>query len=365
MSPVHIKTRVTKSGKRYLVYYRLGGREHSMRYAGTFKRKSDATTRRDLVGGWIAAGLDPRVELAKLKTPAVLARLDERWDGFDASRVDVGDKAHRLYRNAKTWWIEILGADRDPASIRPADIQTGIATMTTGKLSPGTVAQYVSTLRQVLDFCDVEPNPARSPKVKLPTIQSEEVNPPSSSEWSRIRAQVKTRSLLVLRLIECCGLRVSEATDLQWGDVDLHEGQLRISKARTKTASGQRWIAVPDEFLDELADLCPLEDRTADRQVFPTLTHDAVRRDLASACTAAGTAAYHPHDLRHRRISLWLRHKIDAVTVAQWAGHARASMSLDVYGHVTLDPREDEWRIFWRAVYDRTREAPVRHGDSA
>jgi hypothetical protein len=34
-------------------------------------------------------------------------------------------------------------------------------------------------------------------------------------------------------------------------------------------------------------------------------------------------------------------------------------MSLDVYGHVVLDPREDDWRAFWGAVYGASRRPGV------
>ena len=43
------------------------------------------------------------------------------------------------------------------------------------------------------------------------------MTPKDSTEW---RNRVAARSLLVVRLIECCALRVSEACDLQWGDID-------------------------------------------------------------------------------------------------------------------------------------------------
>jgi hypothetical protein len=56
---------------------------------------------------------------------------------------------------------------------------------------------------------------------------------------------------------------------------------------------------------------------------------------------------------------LWLRHGFDPVTVAKWAGHARSSMSLDVCGHVILDPQDDGWRDFWTTVYAAKRRRRV------
>ena len=56
----------------------------------------------------------------------------------------------------------------------------------------------------------------------------------------------------------------------------------------------------------------------------------------------SGVPAFSPHDLRHRRISLLLREE-DPVTVSRLVGHANASMSLDVYGHVLLDEAEIDY----------------------
>jgi hypothetical protein len=46
----------------------------------------------------------------------------------------------------------------------------------------------------VLDFCDVEPNPARSKKVRLPSAERAEVDFPSNEEWVAINEHVRKRS---------------------------------------------------------------------------------------------------------------------------------------------------------------------------
>jgi hypothetical protein len=109
----------------------------------------------------------------------------------------------------------------------------------------------------------------------------------------------------------------------------------------------------------DIAELVPLEDRHADRLVFPRVTDMQIRDHLRRACRNAGIAHYHPHDLRHRRISLWIAQGFDPVTVKTWAGHARASMSLDVYAHVVIDPNADEWQAFWREAYAAERSRGV------
>jgi integrase len=55
---------------------------------------------------------------------------------------------------------------------------------------------------------------------------------------------------------------------------------------------------------------------------------------MSRACGTAKIPHYSPHDLRHRRITVWHQSGVVARELAERAGHARASMSLDVYSHV-------------------------------
>jgi integrase len=63
----------------------------------------------------------------------------------------------------------------------------------------------------------------------------------------------------------------------------------------------------------------------------PREPHTAPRR---RACRNAKAPHYHPHDLRHRRITIWHQSGVPARELAERPGHARPSMSLDVYSHV-------------------------------
>jgi integrase len=355
MASASITRRRTRSGPRYVVRYRLGGRAFPIRHAGSFTRERDAKARLGFVAGELAVGRDPAKALAALLQPAEPVKvetLDNRFGAFIESRVDVGSKTIALYRNARAKLGKLKAAD--PAVLTPADFQAWVAE--NAGLSPRTLAHYLSTIRQVLDFCDVTPNPARSPKVKLPSDDTAEVEAPNTKEWQAIKRHAPRRVLLALRLIEATGLRVSEAADLTFGDVDFAEERIRVSRARTKRrTAGQRWLPVPVELLEEIEALCPFEDRTRERAVFAGVNAREIRGGLDLACRNAKIAHYSPHDLRHRRTSLWLAHGFDPITVKEWCGHSRASMTLDVYAHVVTDPEGDEWRDFWLTAFDRQR----------
>jgi integrase len=63
---------------------------------------------------------------------------------------------------------------------------------------------------------------------------------------------------------------------------------------------------------------------------------------MSRACRNAKVPHYHPHDLRHRRITLWHQSGVPARELAERAGHARPSMSLDVYSHVMPSKEVDQ-----------------------
>jgi integrase len=69
----------------------------------------------------------------------------------------------------------------------------------------------------------------------------------------------------------------------------------------------------------------------ADTEVSPTGGASDAQR---GARKLAKVPHYHPHDLRHRRLTIWHQAGVPAREVAHRAGHARTSESLDTYSHV-------------------------------
>jgi integrase len=78
----------------------------------------------------------------------------------------------------------------------------------------------------------------------------------------------------------------------------------------------------------------PLEDRMPERKVFQGLNYSAARQAMSRACLLAKIPNYTPHDLRHRRITLWHQAGVPARELAERAGHSKPSMSPDVNTHV-------------------------------
>jgi integrase len=330
MASALITTRTTKSGARYVVRYRLGGRAYPLEHGGSFKTLKEARARRDLVAGELAAGRSPAGALQGLLAAPTATVTFAAWaERYRASRVDL--KTTNLLASHVNGMLPAFG-DRSPDAIGWADVQEWIAGLT---LSPASVKQYLVTLRAVLDFAGVDPNPARDPRVKLPRVESTIVEPPSAAEVDVIIANVPPRWRLPLRVLEQTGMRVGEATSLEWGDVD--EAACRFRVKAGKTAAARRWVAVPEWLMVEVAATVPREDRTAERRVFPGFSPDSARIAMARACITAGIAHRHPHDLRHRYASVKIAEGVPVTTLAAQLGHTKKSLTLDVYSHVLLD----------------------------
>jgi hypothetical protein len=99
---VHIVARGEGPRRRFLVRFRLGGREAALEHAGLFKRKADAVLRRNFVIGLMAAGEGDEIRRRLRSTGAAdgavtVRTAAERWQ---ASRVDVAAGTAQTYRVA-------------------------------------------------------------------------------------------------------------------------------------------------------------------------------------------------------------------------------------------------------------------------
>jgi integrase len=332
MSSLTIVTRQAQDGPRYLVRFRLGGRSYPIVHAGSFKTMKEAKARRDVVAGELAAGRNPAEALRALSAaPTATVSVNTWADRFLASRIDLAENTRKMYRSHLRKIGETFG-DRNPATITAADVAEWVAERADERKA-GTVAQYLDVFKVLLDYIGLEPNPARDPKVRLPRRVTEEANPPSDAHFLAIVEKLLPRWRLLFITIEQGGLRIGEAIALRWGDVDAAGNRLRLPRSATKTKTS-RWVQLPEWLMEAIEDACPLEDRVPERKVFQGLEVSAARQAMTRACRLAKIPHYSPHDLRHRRLTIWHQSGVPARELAERAGHSKPSMSLDVYTHV-------------------------------
>src|SRR5437764_384519 len=158
MARAWVRKRTLKTGgASHQVLYRRGGRMFRIETAGTFPASKHAQTRRELVQGWLAAGLDPQAELARIEAPPPRRTFKQVARAWLDSRADVSEGSKRSYGFHVTTLEAALGS-RPVDEVTAEDVTAWIAGC---GYSPATVRAYLGTLRLIFDYAKVTPNPAR------------------------------------------------------------------------------------------------------------------------------------------------------------------------------------------------------------
>lgn len=329
---------MTGSGKRYRVKFRIRGRGSPKLYGGSFVRKREAEARRDWIIGELANMRVPQFELLKPPAAVKLRDIAFKWT---ASRVDLADQTTTNHRVNLSRVLPRLG-DRPLETLVPSDVAQLVAELhADGEgLARETIRKTVGTLAMVLDFAGVMPNPARDRvAVRMPREDSEEVNPPTAAHVTSVWRMLPRVYRLPLLVLDATGMRVGELEQLRWADVDEPAGRWRVRRSVAKTRQA-RWVPVSDLIFGAVAELVPRDDRDLLLQVFDGLGADRFRTAIAKACRAAAVPAFSPHDLRHRRATLWHMSGIPAAEAAAWLGHSPVE-HVKTYAHATLTDRSE------------------------
>lgn len=138
----------------------------------------------------------------------------------------------------------------------------------------------------------------------------------------------------MLWLMLTAGPRIGEVCALDVGSVDVHRRRLRA------LGKGGRWRNLPVSL--QVLAMLPLEGRAPGEPLFTTVRSPGGRlsptpwrrRWFAPAVADAGLGDVRPHDLRHTAVT-WAIHAGASIhDVQQMCGHARPSITWDIYGHL-------------------------------
>lgn len=224
-------------------------------------------------------------------------------------------------------------------------------------------------LNQAVRIGYIRANPCAN--VTLPRVERPDIKPLTDEQvtmFLKVAAGDEIYGLL-LELVIFTGLRESEAMGLTWDCVDFEKGTLTINKQlqkRPKSAGGfvfsslkndKTRILKPAPFVMNLlkrreteqaaqrtaageAWLDRMNDEDKNTLVFTTLTGtnlspQTVYNHFKKLAAEIGAPDATVHDLRHTYAVLSLQNGDDVKTVQENLGHATASFTLDVYGHVS------------------------------
>jgi integrase len=230
-----------------------------------------------------------------------------------------------------------------------------------------TIGYVHATLRSALEDAVreelLERNVAKL--VRVPRPEKTEREPLSVDEVRTLLAHHRDHRLRALLIVfALLGLRRSEALGLSWSDVDLDNGWLQVQRGlqridgklvttETKTRRSRRTIPLPRFVTEALiehrerqekerADLATRWPDTG--YVFTTPIGTPIdprncTRIVQEACKSAGVRVVRLHDFRHGCVSVLLAIGVPPRTAMEIAGHSTIEMTMNVYGHVSLDEK--------------------------
>ena len=176
-------------------------------------------------------------------------------------------------------------------------------------------------------------------------------------EIQRLLIQAREDGCYELLLLELAtGLRRGEILALQWDDLNLRTGALRVERqvhrvkgelvvSPPKTKAGNRTVLLPAPVLKVLK---AYQKTVHSRWMFPSpvkedspLDPAAVRKRLQTVLERAECKRLRFHDLRHTFATASLEHGMDIKTLSTIIGHVSSTTTLNTYTHVTDAMRQN------------------------
>ncbi|NYF99207.1 tyrosine-type recombinase/integrase [Janibacter cremeus] len=164
--------------------------------------------------------------------------------------------------------------------------------------------------------------------------------------WHRVGRKAQTTADL-LHFLAGTGVRIGEAWDLRWEDLDLDGRSVRIRG--TKTQGSRRTLGLPDWLCERLRARVEREDTSG--LVFPAPAADDPERPwdrsnssraVAAVLRSAGYGWATPHVFRRTVATLLHEAGMPLVKIADQLGHADPSMTMREYLGRTWDNADDD-----------------------
>jgi len=267
----------------------------------------------------------------------------------------------KLERKASTYdtYRKIVMGKLDPwfgkmklAELKRKDVREKLAAYPAGNKTLGNIQSVLrAALADAVDedeLLDVNPLAGYTYRKKEAPKDDDEIDPFDREEQAAILAALEGQGRNLVQFAFWTGMRTSELVALDWGDIDLMRGVVRVSRAMTqhadepevpKTESGRREVKLLQLAVEALTaqkvhtylkgqevfqNPQTLERWSGDQPIRKTMWTPALRR--------AKVRYRYPYQTRHTYASMMLSSGEHPMWVAQQMGHRDWSMIIRRYG---------------------------------
>lgn len=256
------------------------------------------------------------------------------------------------YRQAQTHVKRISAAlgHRPVGQVTVSEVRAWVGSLQAEELKPSTVSALHGRLKQIMDAAVDEGVLRKNPvgrKTSPKTATTELTIPTTAQVWALYDAMPTGLRPAVL-LGAFAGLRNAEAVALRTEDVDFMRGEItpkfQHGGAELKTESSRWAVPISGDLALELSKYAGRgRSNTLVQSIYgESITPNRLQVNIsATAKTIAGMPeGFRFHDLRHYFASLLISEGLDILTVQRCMRHAKASTTLNVYGHMWPDAAE-------------------------
>lgn len=349
---------------------------------------------------WLTAATIKEAERKKLAAELDVARGEyrersrETFASYAASWIETytGRTARGVSETTRDDYRRRLEQDAIPffnqtrlSEIEPQDVKAYALALAKQGKAPNTVRLAVAPVRALLATAleegVIRSNPVaglrlaqRRPETVDGEEHQEQVKAMSEAELTRLLAQIAADApewTLFFRVLAWSGMRIGEAIELRWKDVDLGERIVHVRRrfydgrvGPPKSKYGRRRLRLPADLAKALWTyrgaagdtelvFVSLDGRRQDApptrgaRISPS---NLMRRVLKPAAVEAGLGVWVPdpddgrklraeswvgfHTFRHSCATILFRRGWNAVQVQRWLGHHKPSFTLDTYVHL-------------------------------
>jgi integrase len=225
--------------------------------------------------------------------------------------------------------------------IRHPDLQTLVDRLARDGIAPSTVMGAVTPLRAMYRHAVTRGIASTNPTVglHLPAVRPKERRYLTARQADHLIAELTGTARAAWATALYAGLRRGELVGLQWPDVDLAAGLIRVRRGwdavegeiEPKSRRGKRNVPIPAPLRDILLDHRMWTGGQG--RAFGTLAQIRRIADTVPDLTL--------HDARHTYASLMIAAGVNAKALSTFMGHANIGVTLDLYGHL-MPGAEDE-----------------------